>query len=159
MSFWEVFWYIVIVFGFIAYLVILFSIFADLFSDHETSGGAKAAWVVFLLLFPVLTSLVYLVVRGDGMAQRSRRSMQAEQQREAAYIRQVAGTSPAEQIETARRLLDADVISREEFDSLKAHALAGVRTGAGSSDAPQAPATDGAGATTDTAAGPTVSAR
>lgn len=144
MTFWEVFWYIVIIFAFIAYLVILFSIFADLFSDHETSGGAKALWVVFLLIFPVLTSLVYLVVRGDGMAQRSRRSVEAAQQREASYIREVAGTSPAEQIQAARQLRDDGDISQQEFEALKEHALSGLRAGSGSATTSGSTATSGA---------------
>jgi hypothetical protein len=41
-----------------------------------------------------------------------------------AYIRQVAGKSPAEQIADAKALLDAGTINQEEFARLKAKALA-----------------------------------
>jgi hypothetical protein len=41
-----------------------------------------------------------------------------------AYIRRVAGKSPAEQIAEAKALLDAGAISQDEFARLKAKALA-----------------------------------
>lgn len=70
-SFWDFLWLIIISFAFIAYLILLFSIITDLFRDHKTSGWVKAIWIVFLFFIPLLTSLVYLIVRSDGMAQRS----------------------------------------------------------------------------------------
>lgn len=48
-------------------LLALFSIISDLFRDRELSGGVKAVWLLFLLVMPVITALVYLVVRGSGM--------------------------------------------------------------------------------------------
>ncbi|KDQ01733.1 hypothetical protein EN35_19100 [Rhodococcus qingshengii] len=44
-GFWEFFWCIFVCFAFVAYLSVLFSIIADLFRDHETSGWAKALWM------------------------------------------------------------------------------------------------------------------
>ena len=70
MDFWDFFWLLVWSFFFIAYLIVLFQIVADLFRDRELSGWWKALWIVFLILLPVLTSLVYLVARGRGMAER-----------------------------------------------------------------------------------------
>ena len=48
--------------------------------------------------------------------------MEAQQEQDA-YIKQVAGTSPAEQIAQAQQLLNSGAISQDEFDKLKAKAL------------------------------------
>ncbi|WP_137725521.1 SHOCT domain-containing protein [Prescottella subtropica] len=123
-SFWDFFWLILVSFAFVAYLMLLFSIITDLFRDHQTSGWAKAIWVVFLIVFPFLTALVYLIARGDGMAKRSVRAAHEVQSAQEQYIRQVAGKSGPEQIADAKALLDAGTISQAEFDALKAKALA-----------------------------------
>jgi hypothetical protein len=54
--------------------------------------------------------------------------MKEAQQQQAAtdeYIRSVAGTSPTDQIANAKGLLDQGAITQEEFDQIKAKALAG----------------------------------
>jgi hypothetical protein len=124
MSFWDVVWFIFISFAFAAYLMVMFSILSDLFRDKETSGIAKAVWVVALIFLPFLTSLVYLIVRGRGMAERAARGSELARQQQDAYIRQVAGrTTPADQIAQARAMLDAGAISQSEYDALKTKAL------------------------------------
>ncbi|MGC0366296.1 hypothetical protein ABH922_004280 [Rhodococcus sp. 27YEA15] len=123
-SFWDFLWLIIISFAFIAYLILLFSIITDLFRDHKTSGWAKAIWIVFLFFIPLITSLVYLIVKSDGMSQRSLQAAQQVRNAQESYIREVAGKSPAESIADAKALLDAGTINQAEFDALKAKALA-----------------------------------
>jgi hypothetical protein len=124
MSFGDIVWFIVIAFAFTAYLVVLFHICADLFRDQDASGLAKAVWVVALILVPILASLVYLAVRGKGMAERSIRSAETLKQEQDAYIREVAAqTTPADQIAQAKSMLDAGAITQSEYDRLKAKAL------------------------------------
>jgi len=123
-SFWDFLWSTILVFAFIAYLIILWHIIVDLFRDRDTSGWKKAIWVVFLIIFPYLTSIVYLIGRGKGMTERQ---IAAAEQAKAAgddYIRSVAGSSPTQQIATAKSLLDSGAISAQEFETLKAKALA-----------------------------------
>ena len=123
-SFWDFIWYTLVIFAFIAYLMILFSIITDLFwRDRETSGLVKAIWVVFLIVFPYLTALVYLIARGKGMGERSRDAAVAAKKDAEAYIREAAGRSPAQEIADAKSLLEAGTISQQEFDALKAKAL------------------------------------
>jgi SNF family Na+-dependent transporter len=124
MSFWDIIWFIIVSFAFIAYLMIMFNILTDLFRDRSTSGGMKAVWVVCLVIFPLLTSVVYLIVRGGGMAQRQANAFDAAKSAQDDYIKNVAGASPAQHIAEAKGLLDAGTISQEEFESLKAKALA-----------------------------------
>lgn len=123
-SFWDYLWSAVVIFAFIAYLMILFNILADLFwRDHKTSGLVKAVWVIFLIVLPYLTALVYLIVRGKGMAERAREQAPQAKQQTDDYIRDAAGRSPAQEIADAKALLDAGTISQGEFDALKAKAL------------------------------------
>ncbi|MBB5916116.1 hypothetical protein BJY24_005028 [Nocardia transvalensis] len=124
MSVWEVLWLLLVSFAFVAYLLMLFYIIGDLFRDRQTSGWVKAVWIVFLFVFPLLTALVYLLVRGRGMAERSAAAMQAAQAAQQDYIRETAGTNSAAQIADAKKLLDAGTISAQEFDRLKNKALA-----------------------------------
>lgn len=125
MTFLDVFWSMLVAFALLAYLMVMFAVITDLFRDHETSGVKKAVWVTCLILFPLLTSLVYLVSRGDGMARRNLARVQAAQAAQEDYVRSLASpVPPADQIATAKALLDAGTISQEEFDSLKARALA-----------------------------------
>ena len=111
------------IFFFIAYLLILFQVISDLFRDHELSGFYKAIWILFLLFIPLLTSLVYLITRGKGMAQRYRASVQKSVSETNEYIRHVAGKSPAEQIAYVKKLLDEGTITEGEYQQLKAKAL------------------------------------
>ncbi|WP_043737969.1 SHOCT domain-containing protein [Nocardia asiatica] len=122
-SFWDYVWYTILVFAFVAYLIVLFQILVDLFRDHSVSGIAKALWVIALVVFPYLTALVYLIVRGRGMALRAQRMQAETKQATDEYIRQVAGKSPAENIADAKALRDSGVITDAEFEQLKAHAL------------------------------------
>jgi len=130
MSFWESFadilWWTIWIFAFIAYLWAVIAIISDLFRDHKLNGWLKAIWIVFLLFFPFLTALVYLIARGRGMAERAQRDAAEAQEATNAYIRQAAGTSasPADEIAKAKALLDAGTISQQEYDLLKAKALA-----------------------------------
>ena len=125
MSFWEVVWFIIISFAFVAYLMALFSIFGDLFRDREMGGFAKAIWIIALIVFPFLSAFVYIVSRGGAMAERSARDAAVAKQQTDAYIRDVASSvTPTQQIVQAQQLLDSGTISQPEYDRLKAKALA-----------------------------------
>ena len=124
MSFWDILWFIFISFAFIAYLMVLFAIVTDLFRDHTASGWEKAIWIVCLIFFPLITALVYLIAKSRHMTERQLSTAQNMQQQQDAYIKQVAGTSPAEQVAQGKALLDSGAITQEEFEGLKAKALA-----------------------------------
>jgi ABC-type multidrug transport system fused ATPase/permease subunit len=120
----DIIWIFLWSFFFIVYLMVLFSILADLFRDHSLSGWWKAVWIIFLIFVPFLTALIYLIARGQGMAQRGMKQAAEAKKQQDAYIQQVAGSSSAtDQIAQAKALLDAGTISQAEFDQLKAKAL------------------------------------
>src|SRR4051812_20183437 len=106
MSFWEIVWYIVIVFAFMAYLMVLFQIIGDLFRDREMSAVVKAVWVIALIVVPFLAAFIYIVARGRGMTERHMAEMATMQKQTDAYIRDVASSAtPTEQIAKAQQML------------------------------------------------------
>ena len=127
MNFWEnigdLIWFFLVSFIFIAYLMALFAIITDLFRDTELSGIGKAVWLIFLLFLPILTALIYLIVRGEGMTRRGLKQAKEQQAATDEYIRSVATSSPSEEIAKAKALLDAGTITADEYAAIKAKAL------------------------------------
>ena len=122
-NFWDIVLLMASTFIFVAYLVVLFHVIVDLFRDSEMGGGTKAIWIIGLVFIPVLTSLLYILFRGGGMADRARAAQSRAKADTDAYIRDVAGKSPADQIADAKKLLDAGTINADEFARLKTKAL------------------------------------
>jgi len=112
------------IFFIVIWIWILITVLIDLFRDHELSGWAKAVWVFFLVFLPVITVLIYLIVRGDGMRERAMREQQHMQQASDEYIRSVAGSSPVDQLHRLDELRARGAISQEEFERMKARVLA-----------------------------------
>ncbi len=123
-NFWDVMLLILSSFVFMAYLIVMFQVVVDLFRDSSLGGGSRVLWIVGLVFLPFLTALLYIIARGQGMTERQRTASQRAQSDAEAYIKQVAGKSPAEQIGDAKALLDNGTINADEFAKLKAKALA-----------------------------------
>ena len=120
----DLIWSVIVIYALLFLLMTLFSIIVDLFRDRELSGGAKAGWFILLLVLPLLGALAYLIVRGQGMAERAQKQQQAAKSEFDSYVKEAAGTGgPAQEIASAKSLLDSGAISAEEFAALKAKAL------------------------------------
>ena len=113
-------------FLFFAWLMCLFWVLSDIFRSSDLGGGAKTFWVIFVIIIPWLGVLVYVIARGKGMQERQLEQAKAMQAAQTDYIKSVAGSgsSPTEQIASAKSLLDSGSITQAEFDQLKAKALA-----------------------------------
>ena len=128
-QFGHLLWSLVVIFFMVIYFMILFSIFGDLFRSKDLSGIAKAIWVLAIFLFVFLGPLVYLIVRGNGMAQRAMDAQAEAQKQMQDYATQVvaqggaAAGAPADQIKAAKDLLDSGAITQDEFDKIKAKTL------------------------------------
>ena len=83
------------IFLFAAWLMVLFTVIADLFRDHGMSGWGKAAWIIFLIFIPFLGVLIYLIARGSGMRERALAQQQEAQHQLDAYVKQTAGGGSA----------------------------------------------------------------
>ncbi len=124
--FLEVFWTMLIFFGFVVWLWILFTVFTDVFRRHDISGFVKAIWIVFVIVLPYLGVFVYLIAEHTGMTERSIEAQKASKAQFDQYVQSAAANAdPAEQITKAKGLLDQGAISQAEFDRIKQQALAG----------------------------------
>lgn len=118
---WSMLWF----FLWIAWIWVVISVIADIFRNHQSSGWSKALWTLFVILVPWLGVLIYLIANGDDMAQRSVDSAVAADEAQRAYIADAAGSSsPADEIAKLSALKDAGTISDDEYNKLKAKALA-----------------------------------
>jgi hypothetical protein len=119
----------------------------DVLRSHDLSGWAKAAWLVLIVLLPLLGVLVYIIARNDKM--KAHQVSDARQQ-EIASIAELADLkdrgiltdeefervtaqrqlsreappSPDEDIAELENLKERGLLSEEEFQRAKAKAMA-----------------------------------
>ena len=141
MPLWDVmvsmFWFFVL----FAWIWLMISIFGDIFRDQELSGWGKAGWCLLLIALPWLGALIYLIVRGRSMNERTRAQSERNEQQLRQYVQQVAAPSPvstADELTKLADLRDRGVLSVEDYERAKAQVLGQVAT-------PTAPAQRGVG--------------
>ena len=111
------------IFLFIIWVWILFTIITDLFRNHDMSGWLKGLWIIVLIFIPYITALIYLIVYGNDMRERTLRA-QAEAKHEAdAYIRAAAQTAPADELHKLHELVEKGALTEAEYDKAKAKLL------------------------------------
>jgi hypothetical protein len=120
----DVLWSMIIFFFWVIWIWIVITVLIDVFRRDDIGGWAKAAWVIFVVILPWLGVLVYLIVEHDGMRQRSLKQAQAQRREFDDYVRDTAGGGSVAEIAKAKELLDSGAITQEEFEALKAKALA-----------------------------------
>jgi ABC-type multidrug transport system fused ATPase/permease subunit len=120
-----VFWTIFMIFLWVIWFWILITIFIDLFRSHDLSGWVKALWFIFILIFPLIGVLVYLIARGGKMHEHAARDAQVQEHQFRRYVQETAGSqSSVEQLAKLADLRDRGVITAEEFEREKAKILA-----------------------------------
>lgn len=123
-SFGEILLVALEIFFFVIWIWILITILSDLFRDHELSGWAKAAWVLFLVFIPFLTALIYLIARGEGMRDRTIKAQADAKKHFDEYVREQAhAASPADELHKLAELKDKGALSQQEFEQAKAKLL------------------------------------
>jgi ABC-type multidrug transport system fused ATPase/permease subunit len=114
-------------FLFFIWIWLLVMVFFDIFRSHDMGGGAKALWVIFIIILPFLGVFVYLIARGGSMHERQ--AQQAARQKAAfdSYVRQTAaapGSDTASQLSKLADLKAQGALTEEEFQAQKAKILA-----------------------------------
>ena len=118
--FWAMLWFFLIFLWF--WLVI--SIFADLIRS-DLNGWLKAVWTLVIIVFPFAGILLYLIVYGRDMRERSMRDAKAMEDAQRAYIREAAGgDDPAEQLRKLADLHNEGKLSDDEYTAAKAKIVA-----------------------------------
>jgi hypothetical protein len=120
--FWTMMWFFI----WIAWLMLLFRVIADIFRSRDIGGFAKALWLIFVICLPLIGALIYVIARGHSMDQRDIERAQAQKQSFDEYVRQTAGTgtSSAAEVEKLANLRDQGVITEAEFQQEKAKVFA-----------------------------------
>ncbi len=125
MPLFDLFWSILLVFLWIAWIWVVIGVVADIFRS-DSNGFSKALWMLFVILVPWLGVLMYIIIHGDAMTRRNMEMAQQNEQATQAYIRQAAGSSSsaADELDKLAGLRDRGVISEAEFATEKAKLLA-----------------------------------
>ncbi|HEX6569585.1 MAG TPA: SHOCT domain-containing protein [Acidimicrobiales bacterium] len=127
-GFAELFWTMLWLFFLFMFIWVFVALLSDIFRDHELSGWGKAGWILLLVIFPLLGSLIYIIVRGQGMAERSARSQRAAKADFDSYIRETAGTGGTSSVDDLARLAElrsSGHLSDEEYETMKARIVSG----------------------------------
>jgi hypothetical protein len=119
-------------FLFVAWISLLFRLFADIFRSRDLSGPAKAFWTLFIVVLPWLGALLYLIVRGGSMQERTEADAAQRDEALRAYVRDAAGieaagqapASTADELTKLGELRDAGTLTADEFQTQKARLLA-----------------------------------
>jgi hypothetical protein len=123
--FLNILWSMILFFTWVIWIWMMVVILTDVFRRRDIGGWSKAAWCVFLIVLPFLGVLVYLISQHDAMAERRIKDVEAAQTAFDSRVREAAGKSgPADQIASAKSLLDSGAIDQGEYEQLKARALA-----------------------------------
>ena len=113
------------IFVFLIWFWLLIIIFGDIFRSRDMGGGAKALWVLFVIIFPFLGILVYLIARGGKMHERAEQAAQQQQQAFDSYVKETAGGgNSVDQLAKLADLKQQGVLTDEEFEAQKAKLLA-----------------------------------
>lgn len=126
----QVLWSLIWITLFAIWIILMVRIFTDIFRSHDMSGWAKVAWTAFVVIFPFLGVLSYVLVRGDRMAENELRVHQRREEQFRAYVRDAAGTngasSAASELERLAHLRERGVIDDDEFVRLKGQLIPAV---------------------------------
>ena len=121
--FLDILWSTLIFMGFVMWIWLAISLFADIFRRQDIGGFSKAIWIILLIVLPFAGVLIYLIVNHKGIAERGAKQAAATQQAFESQVRQPTGGGAVAEIESASKLLASGTITQAEFDQIKARAL------------------------------------
>lgn len=94
----------------------------DVFRSDDLSGWGKAAWLLLIVILPLIGVLIYLIARGHKMSERAVHHAREQDAAFRQYVRSASST-PADDLEKLEDFKNRGVISEEEFQRAKQKAL------------------------------------
>lgn len=119
----DFFWTMLEIFLFVIWIWLLVVVFGDIFRSRDMGGGAKALWVIFVIVLPFLGVFVYLIARGGKMQERAVQDAAQQKQTFETHVREVASAGTADELAKLATLRDQGVLSDVEFADQKAKLL------------------------------------
>lgn len=120
----QVLWSIFYIFLFFLWFWLVITIFADIIRSDDLSGWGKALWALGIIVVPFLGVFLYLIVRGDGMGQRSAEQARRSEEAFRAYVQDAAGaSSPSDQLSALADLHASGKLDDAEYARAKARVL------------------------------------
>jgi len=111
--------WLVWIFLFVIWFWLLIMIFSDIFRRHDIHGFAKTMWVIFVIVLPFLGIFIYLITQSHGMAERNMAQAQAQQEQ----LRQIVGTSSADELMKLDQLKASGSITDDEYQKMRAKVI------------------------------------
>ncbi|KJE19886.1 Phospholipase D-nuclease N-terminal/Short C-terminal domain [Frankia torreyi] len=118
------FWTMLLFFGLMLWLYLLFVVISDIFRSRDLSGWGKAGWLTAVIVLPLLGVLAYTIFRGDSMGERA----MADRQRQQALYQgfqpsAVQSQGIADDMAKLVELRRSGEISEEDFQRAKSRVL------------------------------------
>ncbi len=109
----------------VAWIWVVISVVSDIFRSKDLTGWGKGLWMLFVIVMPWLGVLLYLIIRGKGMQERTIHAIEDANEKQKAYIRETAsaGVSTADELSKLADLKEKGVITDAEFEAQKAKLL------------------------------------
>ena len=105
------------------WIFLVIRIIMDVFASDDMSGWAKGAWIVAIILLPLVGVLVYVIARGGSMRDRQQREEYAQEQAFRASVKEAAGSSAASELSKLAELRQRGVLTEAEFEREKVKIL------------------------------------
>jgi hypothetical protein len=105
------------------WIFLVIRIIMDVFASDDMSGWAKGAWIVGIILLPLVGVLIYVIARGGSMRERQQHEEYAQEQAFRASVKEAAGTSPANELSKLAELRQRGVLTEAEFEREKVKIL------------------------------------
>lgn len=122
----DIFLSMVYFFCWVLWFMLMFWIIMDIFRSDDLRGWAKAAWLVGIIVLPIIGILVYLIARGSSMRARQVRQARAQDAEFRAYVRDAAASdanTPSDELAKLAGLHQRGVINDEEFARAKTRVM------------------------------------
>jgi hypothetical protein len=130
MDFWQSFLLLLI---YIPLLLVWGTSIVDIFRRDDMGGVGKAAWLVVVILLPLVGTLIYLIVRRPGATAQEREIMDLANRE---FVATYSPDASTQQLLVLADLHDRGKLTDAEFDAEKSRILAAEPAGPPSAPAP-----------------------